>query len=150
MSPNTLGMSNYSRTNLGPTIGFLKKFGMKILRVEIIEICEFAFPTFRGKKCTNLWTRSVISDNYFYEINLRIEIDTGGSRGSVDAVATCYGLDGPGIELWQRKIFPSPCPLGVSLRSIQPRLQLIPHSFLEVRPLDRGVSTLPPHNRRRS
>jgi len=47
MSPDSLGMSNYSRTNLQPTDGFLKKLGIKILRMEIIEICEFVFPTFR-------------------------------------------------------------------------------------------------------
>jgi hypothetical protein len=26
-----------------------------------------------------------------------------GSRGSVDDIATCYGLDGPGIEFQQEK-----------------------------------------------
>jgi hypothetical protein len=144
MSPNSLDMSNYSRTNLQPTNRFLKKFCIKILRLEMIEIVNLRFLNSWTKTCTNLWTWSVISDSYFYEIKLCIDIDIRGGRGNIDGVATCYRLDDPGIELWRRKLFPSPSPLRTSLRSNQPPVQLIPRSFLELRPLDRGVSTLPP------
>ena len=130
MSPNTMGTSNYSRSNLQPTNECLKKLVIKILRLEITEIFNLHFLRSGTKTCKNLWTRSVISDKYFYKIKLCIEIDIRGGRGSIDGVATCYGLGGTGFELWRRKkIFPSPYLLRGSLRSNQPPVQLIPHCF---------------------
>ena len=43
-----------------------------------------------------------------------------GSRGSVGDIATCYGLDGPGIEFQQEKgISSSPKPPRPDLERIQ-------------------------------
>jgi hypothetical protein len=47
-----------------------------------------------------------------------------GSRDSLDGIATCYGLDGPGIESRGRRDFPH---LSVAaLRPTQPPMQWVP------------------------
>ena len=50
ISTESLGMSNYSRNKLQPINGILKKQSIKLLRLEIIEICDVNI----NKKRSNL------------------------------------------------------------------------------------------------
>ena len=71
----------------------------------------------------------------YYELNSRIEyhrIRTTnlGSKDTVYSavgIATCYGLDGPGIESLSGRDFPHPS--RPTLRSTQPPMQWVPGLF---------------------
>jgi hypothetical protein len=89
MSPNSLGISNYLLTNLQTTNGFLNKLVINNYDWKQLKFVNLHLLYSGTKNFTNLWTRSVISDNYFYEMKLYMEIDTGGARGSTEAVASC-------------------------------------------------------------
>jgi hypothetical protein len=56
-----------------------------------------------------------------------VGIVLGGGPNSAVCVATCYGLDGPGIEFrWGRDI---PDPFKPTPRAVQPYVQWVPATF---------------------
>jgi hypothetical protein len=63
-------------------------------------------------------------------------------KASAVAIATRYGLDGPGIEFRWGRYFPHPS--RPTLGPSQPPIQWIQGSFPGVKRLDRGVDHPPP------